>query len=526
MENSGKMTFFQYCRDRRLIIISILLITVAVYAMWAAQDIVTFDAEGLYNESSAVKWHKASIAMGRWGTYYIKKLFGTLIVNPYFSVAVFWVCFPLSAILWLYNIYTWDNRCKRTELEMVVSELIFCLIYLTHPVWAFVFSYRSHLEVMTFAFFLLPLSLLFLSKAMEKRSAVYYFCACAGVVVTFSCYSTFMLMYGVGICMFLYFRTSDVAQSLKDTWRLIRKLVLFTVICVVVYYLTVKITMAHCGIEGLTSYLTDNFKWGTEPFADSFQRLMGHLKEFFLGNKVIYTSLYAWVVLISFGINLAYVIKKRYKWWRVLCLFGVVITPLLLNILTAGDIVIRGQMPFVLALAFLASEVCKEFITATHSIKNEGGWLELKRGVNIIAIAVIGIFVVHQVQYDTRWMYSDVKFMEMDFAELDEIYYTALQNGGEEGDAIVFVGGLSPNLNDSLLTGEVIGFSYFAFTGYYNDSGKIIEAMNAVGYNVVVPTAEQQEKAVELAEDMNAWPSEGSIKVVDHLIIVRLTYPF
>ena len=78
MENAGKMTFFQYCRDRRLIIISILFITVAVYAMWAAQDIVTFDAEGLYNESSAVKWHKASIAMGRWGTYYIKKLFDYL----------------------------------------------------------------------------------------------------------------------------------------------------------------------------------------------------------------------------------------------------------------------------------------------------------------------------------------------------------------------------------------------------------------------------------------------------------------
>ena len=40
--------FYEYCRERTIYIIFIIVVFFAVYGVWATHDIMTFDAEGLY----------------------------------------------------------------------------------------------------------------------------------------------------------------------------------------------------------------------------------------------------------------------------------------------------------------------------------------------------------------------------------------------------------------------------------------------------------------------------------------------
>lgn len=88
-------------------ILFLYIFTFAIYCAWLMQNIVTFDAEGFYSYEDGLKWYLQWYALGRWALVELKEIFGVVTINPFFSVSVFLLFFPMSAVLWWYNIQKW-----------------------------------------------------------------------------------------------------------------------------------------------------------------------------------------------------------------------------------------------------------------------------------------------------------------------------------------------------------------------------------------------------------------------------------
>lgn len=99
--------------------------------------------------------------------------------------------------------------------------------------------------------------------------------------------------------------------------------------------------------------------------------------------------------------------------------------------------------------------------------------------------------------------------------------YSALKKGAHEGDAIVFLGVHSNYADETIIENEVIGFSYFESIPLI--SMKVVEAMQAYGFNVSKPSVEQTEYAQSLKDSMECYPSDNCVVIENGLIIVRLS---
>lgn len=197
--------------------------------------------------------------------------------------------------------------------------------------------------------------------------------------------------------------------------------------------------------------------------------------------------------------------------------FCIFISPFLLELATAGNIVIRSLFSYPLTLAFMAV-VELNWMRAFFSD-------EKKAVFQVISFGLVAAAAGKEMTVTSRLLYTDNKTMEEDYEALGRIYYTALQQGAREGDAFCFVGWKDQPRGDKItyMEDEVIGYSYLE-TIPLTKNEKIIDAMTAFGFNVSYPTEEQETEASEVAKNLDAYPV-GNYFYVDseqHLVVVNL----
>ena len=507
--------FYEYCRKRILNIIIIFFCTAAVYCVWLSHNIVTFDAEGLYS-LKGIDWYKQWIAIDRWSLVVLKRLLNVFFINPFFSAAVFLIMFPLSVILWNYCFYNWRNRQESTP-----ASIVFSLIYLTHPIWALQFGYRNQMEVITIEMALVPIAMLYMTSGMESGNKFKVFLAFLLAVFCFGGYQSFIFLFADACAAFLFIRAITLSNG--EEKRYLKQfcfILLFVVAAFLAHLIISKIfqVMFHTAASE-AAYLSGQFHWGKLPFSQNLEVIHRYLKQSLFGDAYVFDALYAASGALGLGIALKECIRKKHTFrtaFIILTFAGVLIIPFLLELVTAAEIVIRSQFAFVFSIAFLCGYITV-WITEKEIMKNN------RYAVPTILTAIFALFILFpQVQRNTRLLYTDVRVMEEDERHFTQIYYTALEKGAHPGDPICFVGGKTYFLDPTFSEYEIIGFSYFEYTAYY-DCGKAVEAMRAYGMDVTYPTPEETERAEKLSKEMGIWPSgEDGIRVDNGLIIVRL----
>ena len=83
----NKKTFLDFCKENIGYIIMVFFSTIAIYGAWAFQYFITFDAEGLYLNTSRINvniWYMQWIELGRWAFIVLKKILGVVSINPFF----------------------------------------------------------------------------------------------------------------------------------------------------------------------------------------------------------------------------------------------------------------------------------------------------------------------------------------------------------------------------------------------------------------------------------------------------------
>ncbi|MBR4495280.1 MAG: glucosyltransferase domain-containing protein [Clostridiales bacterium] len=507
---SNAEELYAYISNHKVSVLSVWIFAILVYGAWCAQNIVTFDAEGLYNpdDGSYVFWYQ----FGRWSLVLFMDIFNVTKINPYFQITLFGLLFPVSVVLWWFCFYRW-NRNTGFKPGLVV----FSGIYLTHPIWALQFSYRNQMEAIAFLMCLLPLALILVTDRSPKGRVCRIVISAVLAIICFGGYQSFMFMYGEGVILYLLFRLYyDYTDSKKkDFWKEVLFLTGFTAACFVANSVISRVMCSVNGIEYGTSYLEGQFHWGSYPLSENLRVIGEYLFNAMIANNVIYNCLgiievAAGVILICF----AFRGRVRARILGLLLFIASWMTPFALLFVTASAPVQRSQFAFVLTIAFWGAVETGALSKAL--IKKN------MTDAKVLVIAVILIAMIFpQMQNNTRLLYTEYMTMYTDEIQLWTIYYQALSKGANEGYPIVFVGGKANYVTGAMDEEEVIGYSYFEFNAIYSGQ-KIIEAMRAYGMNVSFPTEEQRAFANEVAGSMDSWPHEGGIVVRDGLIIVKM----
>jgi len=477
------------------------IFTAAVFGVWAAHDVVTFDAEGLYRITEADSLYIQWLQLGRWSLVFSKYMMDTEIINPYFSLMMFFLCFPLSVLLWGYLFCRWRGYEKKYDLY------IYGAVYLSHPIWALQFSYRNQLESISLFMVLVPIALFFVTEWMEEEEnrRFHFYVSFLLLVLVFGSYQSFLFVYGAGILMYLWYHGHEEKKVFREK---VKRLAVITVLPFIVSEAVGLIIEYVFVPKDELGYASGQFMWGSQTLGESILKIAKYIYHSAFGDAYTYSWLFGAEVILV--ILLILWKRKEMNIRKLLVFAGLCIVPFALEILTAGDIVARSQFGFVHVLAFFAMVLYDELPALSY------------RSVKILTAGLLAYALILQTGDTTRLLYTDIKVMESDYQKLTQIYYKALELGADEADYIAFIGGRANLEDSSMLEYEVVGFSYLEYPAFY-ESKKTAMAMYAMGFNVEPATDEMIEYAEEVAEEMDSWPSgEDWIRVVDDLIIVKL----
>ena len=510
--------FIEYCKNRKMSIAIIFLVAFAVYAVWAFQDFISFDAEGFYSKENGIVWYEQWLGLGRWAFCLLKDILGVKVINPFFSITIFLLCFPLSSVVWSYLFYLWGGAGK------VVSKydsLIFSAIFLIHPIWTLQFAYRNQIEVLCIIMVLLPVSMVVFTKWLNSKKKIYAIMAMVGIVFCFSGYQSFIIVYIEAIAIyFLYYllEIQDGQEKEKEFYNRLIRVAVYSIVAFVLYQVIFRLICRFSSGVGLAydSYLSGATKWKTESISTCINNIYEFIKMSVVGDGKVYNSLFLVEIIVLCIITChGFVRKNKLKIWQVLVNVGIVLIPFLIVFVSADkNMVSRSQLAFVLAVAFLGMYEFNYIRNILSGRVSRG----CKQAVMIIIVLCI---VMPQMQMNTRLLYSDYKVLYNDYEMMSYIYNLALYKGANEGDAIVFIGGHSNAVDETIVEYEVIGFSYFEVTPL--DPMKCIEAMQGYGFRVRQPSETEIQYAENKKDSMPCWPSNDSVVVENGIIIVRLS---
>ncbi len=490
------------------------LFVVIFYGSWAFTDIVTFDAEGFYSLTNGIKWYQQWISIGRWGFVFLKNILGVVEINPFFSISVFLIFFPISVLLWNYILEEWSGKSSK------LASALFIGIYVTHPVWALQFAYRNQIEVATLTMVILPVGVYCFAKWIESKKLLYMLWGYFIVTFCTGCYFPFFILFMQAALLYFFFYLEKAISNdmpVLDYWKDVIRAFIFSIIVLVSWILLSKIIVLAVGMDIYVGFYEMKFYWGTRAFLDNVRTIWDVLLSRMIGNK-IYTAIYGIVSLFFVAWNVLLIIHERnYRFTRFLLMLLIEICPVIMHIVSGGEVVDRSSFAFVLCVASLA------WFDLIH-IRDVLAKIKKMHIYSMISLIIAVLLLLPQMQKSTRLLWTDVRIMERDILRMNQIYYKAIDLGARDGDAICFWGTYWGPNDEANLKHEVIGLSYFELTITEEmQEWKLNDAFQAYGFPFIAASKEQKEMVrKKYLADMPCWPEDGSVKVLDNLVIVKL----
>ena len=509
--------FYEYCRERTPSVILLAVVTLAVWGVWSTHDIMTFDAEGFYLGDGIDGWLKGWIGVGRWGFVLLKRILRVRVINPYFSMAIFLVAFPFSAVVWSFFICRAQGNRKNIKADI----LIFGLIYLTHPIWIYQYIFRNQIEVFSIALLILAFAMVFFAEWMNTGQILPMIFSFAGVTFVFGCYQGLTLLFGEAVIVYFFLLLPSIGEREKGMrvfWiRLIRGF-LFAAAAYALASVFTLISRKITKTGNANKYMTQGIRWGKDSVAECLRDIFVFVKEAVLGNRSIFTPIFAVLILLLILWMIRQVIKhgKTYILMFPIALFMVLFC-FILDFMAGTQVIMRTQFLIAFCIAFLA-----DFLF----IRIYGAFRERSALFAAVGLGLaICIAVVPAVQQTDRCLYAFTKTMESDEETMKAIYHEALKQGAVPGMPIYIFGAKEHQGTEAenLIRSE--GFERFALP-YLSLIGspyetKAVSAMRALGCPVDYPDKEFRDTAKVIASDLPTWPREGSVYVGDGVIIVH-----
>ena len=509
--------FYEYCRERTIYIIFIIVVFFAVYGVWATHDIMTFDAEGFYVADQVEEWLISWIGVGRWGFFLLKKCLRVMIINPYFSMAVFLTAFPFSAVFWSFFIY----RAQENRVTAKVDVLIFSLVYLTHPIWNYQYIFRNQIEVFSIALFILAFGMVLFAEWMNTGRFFPLILSFVTVTFVFGCYQGITILYGEAVIVYYFLLLSTIGESgesLKIFWLRLLRGFIFTVAAYGASSAIAEISRKIVNVGNGVWYLTFGIRWGKDPDSKCLHNIFVFMKEAVFGNPSIFTPIFAVLIFLLILWMIRRVLRrKKGAILQIPVAIVMILFCFVLDFAAGARVIMRTQFLIAFCIAFLA-----EFLI----VRIYGAFREKASLLSSVGLSVaLCLAVLPAIQQTDRCLYVMTKVLESDEETLKGFYHEALKQGAVPGMPVYIFGAKDFQGTDAAkLTGsagfERFAVPYLALIGTMHEN-KTITAMRAFGCPVDYPNEEYRETARKIAETLPTWPLEGSVYVGDGVIIIH-----
>lgn len=503
------LQFKEYIKDKRLLIISIIFISLITYSVEIFKYTFSVDETlALGRWDYFTEW----IYNGRFSITIFKSLFMLFgIFPPVFTSFVSIILLSISSIFWLMLV----ERSMAIQIKSYFKELIFCGIFLTLPfvVPEYIIFNTFSIEVSLTLMFL-PMGIWFLINYIEEIQEKYEL-AYGMIIIFFSIgvYQNFLSMIFIIIIIKIYSLFSLQETSNKHYMRILKRVTICLFIlfgAILVYGLVFKITlmlMPHresLYISGFSG-IKENFKL-LETLKLSFFSIYYFIKSHNDTGSVFYIISTIMLIIIS----IIELIRIKGIWKKTIFTINTIMLLLAPYTVWLAMLAPYGLPARSMHSLMLFCALCWYIVISI--IEHRGFSIQVKTSVVIFGI----IILLFQSQYTSRVLYGDQIRLEQDAQIIHNIFDRVEEDTSISGKTIAFLNSYIPQKNNTILNGEIIGKSLLEWDATRRDF------IYSLGYPNIIKILNEEEKKYYESVIPKSWPNEGCILEEEDLIVVRL----
>ncbi|MEA2025631.1 MAG: glucosyltransferase domain-containing protein [Chloroflexota bacterium] len=491
-----------FFRDNALVLLAAAGAMLLAYGFALTTFSVSIDEETRFLGDRTGVWFE----QGRPVIAMVKFVLGDTLPLPFYSLALSLAFLYVGGVLWVLLF----GHVARLESRRRAGMLAFLVVFLTLPVNAYYLTFGTlNIESSLAVIWSAAGAWCTWLWAVERRGWPWLVGAIAFVFLAVGTYQAyaFAALAGVLIAQLIHLLTTTeddqprLSVALRQTARLIAPIVVVLGLAVVVNYVLVD--------RG--GYTEETFiAWGDAGVRAILGRLRDEIGSYltgtgFVGGWVLIPTVIAAIALIAAVVVRAW---RRHSWYPVLLLLIILL------------------LPFALSAA-LGTPLPNRALKALPLVAG-GIWLLLALVVphgRALTAGLLGaaiIFAIWNGSIVTRLFVSEQLTYEADLRTSSQIM-ERLERAGWDGERVplVVVGRRMGGPAERIAVDETFGGGFFWRSGGLRAPG----FMQAFGFPVMVPNAEERAAGAAAAEDMPDWPAHGSVVLEDGVAIVKFGDP-
>lgn len=531
----------------RLFLLS-MVAAVLCYGFLVFSGNIRIDTEELINEpGTTLGWLK----IGRYSLVLLKRLLGLSTHHIFWSALLFLVFFSAGSFFLTFIFYHASGKSED------YPYWVFVLLYSSSNIWCYQVYFSLQQAEMALAMLLLAAAaLLAMRSSFEVRNKwniLRYAVAALFAVVGFGAYQA-LVTYYIAVCLgyFLIFlwRAQMPWQETYDGGHREEYRRLFGGIARILMHFLLSyglyMAIAYRWFMSTGAYLTGQMGWGRLPVIQCVKNILRTIERVVFCRGSENFSFYTLGALFSL-LAMIWLLRRQWSGQKIKCVLFVLawiamfLTPFLMTVYMGEFIVVRAQFALPVTAAFLG--MYGVGVLGRVGPGTKGIWKTKTAAVMIrlfprAARLLVLVTMVVQVLYCLQLSYTDDVRYEQDIAYAKEVAGQLRMHCGEDyaEKPIIFVGRRIPALRRGCVRTEMYGWSFFEWDySPDNPTGathRILGFLRAVHnkdtYADGFPEdtdSEHRKQAVQLAEQMTDFPSDGCIRETKDFIVVRLSGP-
>lgn len=500
-KQANRVVLKDFLYEHRIYIILSAFFVLLAYGIKLFHYSISIDTEAIINDYDGQMY--AWLSIGRFGLVLTKFVFGLRPFNVY--VAAFMMIVTLwivcIAMAYMFKYLNFDGKKKSASCWMM------SWIFITMPMFAEQFNFALQGFEVAFAVLLIIAAAFVITLwVMQPKRKSYLFLGLSCMVWGFASYQAVTFLY-ISLVLAAYVmiytaKASDKIELNDNFFKIAIFKYLGTFAAGYLCYVILNKIIIIC--LNATPYLDNMVYWGKVPVKQCIGAILGYIWE------CKWYFLFVALLLVCAIRVLRKVSIDRVLF--VLALTALICSPFFLSFYLGHELLVRSQFSIQFVMAF--------------AVYYLGIQLSKKIWRNILLL-ISCFFVFRQAIMISGYLYTDyVKYQkEVLVAEQINSRINELEIENLEDIPVVYIGHL--HLVDEIeqKSWEVIGYSFFEwdYEANYGNNYRIWGFMKTLGFENVNPTSKQIEQGRIIADTMQAWPANSSVKYEDGIIIVKLS---
>lgn len=454
---------------------------------------------------------------GRIGIALTKFLFFNGYFNPYLANILTYLNFFIVNILICFLI----NRVLGDLSPKSLAITILPILFATHPAFAEQFNFILQSFEVSLAIVLLTIALLLTYFYIIYGYKTFGFISillCAYSILTYQSIILFFVSGAIAcfiLTLYVDERKNQI-QPIKKYAFIGLKYFLVFVFSYILSQFILKIYYVITNMQ-LSEYITNQISWGKEPYTITIKNIIDDVTKVIFPNDILGSIFYNYgflfsMLVIGFLLVWRALRKNKVAFIEIPAFIVLFLSPFLLTFYLGHGEVVRAQMPALqLVIAFNFYYI----------------YLNLKNHFSKLIIIVISLITgINQVNVTANLFFSEhIKYEEdVNFANRLNTYLDQIEIGNRSKYSLVILGEHKPESVVNI-EGETLGHSFFAWD-IGTEAGTTYRAlgfMRILGYKFKDPTQDEINYAHTIENELAVWPEKDSIRIVDHLIIIKIS---